>query len=291
MIRSPHLVLVAGGILLLAACSDPESDFPLDAVAAPDSSRDGGADAPVPDLARPDLIRPDTRRPDLGWPAGCPANLKGLTGQALRKAIFALVDGHNSIGYNISKKVIFIAAEGGLDRVGNQVECVYTGRKEVVTGTKIPSSMNVEHTWPQSMGASKEPARGDLHHLFPCDAKANSRRGNHPFGEPDCANCTCNWTEGGSTLGYAAGCTEQVFKVRASRKGDIARAKFYFALRYLHDQADAIPAAEEKVLRAWHAADPVDARELKRNGGIAVLQNKRNPFVDCPLLVTLLADF
>ena len=41
--------------------------------------------------------------------------------------------------------------------------------------------MNTEHTWPQSKGATGA-AKSDLHHLFPTDSKANSIRGNHPFG-------------------------------------------------------------------------------------------------------------
>ena len=40
---------------------------------------------------------------------------------------------------------------------------------------------------------------------------------------------------------------------------------------------------EELALRAWHAKDPVDAHELKRNAAIQAEQQKRNSLVDCPL--------
>jgi hypothetical protein len=35
-------------------------------------------------------------------------------------------------------------------------------------------------------------------------------------------------------------------------------------------------------LMAWHAADPVDARELERNEVVFGIQGNRNPFVDHP---------
>ena len=43
-------------------------------------------------------------------------------------------------------------------------------------------------------------------------------------------------------------------------------------------------------LLRWHAADPVDAAELRRNGVVAAadLQANRNPFVDVPALAGLL---
>src|SRR3712207_6295666 len=42
---------------------------------------------------------------------------------------------------------------------------------------------NCEHVVPQSWFAKREPMRGDLHHLFACEAGCNSFRGNTPFAE------------------------------------------------------------------------------------------------------------
>lgn len=274
-------------LLLFAACSD-DNGFtgPLDAAPPPaDIAPDSAAD-----LLQPDLLQPDLLSPDLGWPSGCANEFKGKTGQALKTAIWVQVNGHKSLGYSKARDAIFLAKGGGIDRVGDKVEGIYTGRVATIIGSSIPSDMNVEHSWPQSKGASKEPAKSDLHHLFPSDSKANSRRGNYDFGEPDCTNCSCSWSEGGSTLGYKKGCGERVFKVRAARKGDIARAQFYFALRYSHD-TPAISAEVEKVLRAWAAADPATGAEVKRNDAIETKQENRNPFVDCPILPLLISDF
>ena len=276
-------------LVLAAACNDPvefSSDGPLDLTAPLDMVLDRGADVRLPDAQVP-----DAPRPDLGWPAGCPLALQGLSGQALKTAIFGQISGHTSLSYNKARDAIFLAKAGGIDLSGGQVECVYTGRKSKVSGDVIPADMNVEHSWPQSKGADKAPAKSDLHHLFPADATANNRRSSHAFGEVDCGDCGCSWNMGGSTLGYRSGCDELVFEVRPARAGDIARAQFYFALRYMHLSGNAIPVREELALRAWHAKDPVDAHERKRNAAIAALQHKGNPLVDCPVLVELIKDF
>jgi endonuclease I len=78
-----------------------------------------------------------------------------------------------------------------------------------------------------------------------------------------------------------------VFEVRPGFRGDIARAHFYFAVRYDLN----IPPAEEVVLREWHCADPPDLEELIRNDLVENAQQNRNPFVDRPRLVDAISDF
>jgi len=77
------------------------------------------------------------------------------------------------------------------------------------------------------------------------------------------------------------------FEVRAERRGDIARALFYFSVRY----ALRIDAEQEQTLRLWHATDPVDEGELRRNDAVEHVQKNRNPFVDHPEFVTKITDF
>ncbi|WP_226575495.1 trypsin-like peptidase domain-containing protein [Acuticoccus sediminis] len=66
------------------------------------------------------------------------------------------------------------------------------------------------------------------------------------------------------------------------RKGAVARAVFYVLLRYgpVADVGDALLAR----LARWHAEDPVDDWERRRNMLIAGAQGTRNPFVDQPEL-------
>lgn len=161
---------------------------------------------------------------------------------------------------------------------GNVVECVYTGTQvEIRGGEPAGGALNVEHTWPQSEGADVEPARCDVHHLFPATVEANERRGNNPFGELSGGS---SWSEGGSSLGRdSAGRT--VFEPRDSHKGDVARALLYVSLRY----GRSISAEERGLFLRWHEADPPTAANHARNAGIAEYEGVANPYVACPGLV------
>ncbi|MBN8228582.1 endonuclease [Corallococcus macrosporus] len=201
----------------------------------------------------------------------------GLKDQALINAIHDAVSKHKDLGYNGARKVIFTT----LDNHDGVVTCVYTG-KEVKTN-KIPSSnvMNTEHTWPQSKGATGA-AKADLHHLFPTDSKANSIRGNWPFGTVK----NVKWEENGAKFGTdEKGRT--VFEPPDAHKGNVARALFYFSTVYNKH----IPADDEAVLKQWNTLDKVDAAEVKRNDVIETYQQNRNPFVDDASLADRIADF
>lgn len=77
-------------------------------------------------------------------------------------------------------------------------------------------------------------------------------------------------------------------------KGDVARMLFYMATRYeTGDQLDlelnelvnngtAPYHGKLSVLLQWHALDPVDAAEKRRNQRIFEKQGNRNPFIDNP---------
>jgi endonuclease I len=172
------------------------------------------------------------------------------------------------------------------------VTCIYIGRSlDHVTGTKAAfqngKGLNAEHTWPQSKGAVG-PAKADLHHLFPADAAANSRRGSFPFGEVTQAT----WAIGGSQLGTNAS-GQQVFEPRAQQKGDTARALLYFYTVYgLDGRADTSNfRLEEETLKRWSQEDPVTATEVARNDAIQAVQGNRNPFVDHPEWVAAVGKF
>lgn len=195
-----------------------------------------------------------------------------LTDGELIDALHKLVDNHIALSYQGARFEFF----SNLDNVDGFVECVYTGRK--VKTNKIPNgtNMNCEHTWPQSQGAVGV-AKTDIHHLFPADSKANSQRWHLPFGEVT----DPSWSEGGSKK------DEDLFEVRMENRGNTARAKFYFAIRYELK----IGAEEEAVLKQWHSEDPVDDAERKRNDGTEEIQKNRNPFVDHPEFVSQISDF
>lgn len=196
----------------------------------------------------------------------------------------------HALGYKRgSKPALFGFVDLERDEEGYFVKDVYCNIKvrHRVGPNRIPNNnvMNTEHTWPQSKGSKREPARGDLHHLFPTNSKANSTRGNFPFGEvegePVGHNCTASKV--GDMINPFTGKSSgrRAYQPPAEHRGNVARAMFYAAARYGYRISD----AEEYYLRKWHWDDPVDANEIRRNDEISEVQGNRNPFIDFPELI------
>lgn len=197
--------------------------------------------------------------------------------QALKTALNTrLAQGYNDLGYNGARDQMYAS----IDNSGGQVECVYTGRTATFntrTGANS-NSFNTEHTFPQGFFNSNVPMRSDIHHLFPTDVTANSRRGNDPFGVVS----TATWTQGGSKSGGGK------FEPRDAHKGAVARAMMYFVIRY-QDYSNHF-SGQEAILRQWHQQFPPSANEQARNVAIFNLQNNRNPFVDYPQFIERISD-
>jgi len=219
------------------------------------------------------------------------ATTQNASGEALKTALRNLVVNHTNRGYNGIRDLMFL----NVDPVGGQLECVYTGRKIPVTDRTTmqnsPNNFNTEHTWPQSTFDEQEPEKADINHLYPTDATANSQRGSYPFGV---VVGTPSWSVGGSKLGVDAG-GRTVFEPRDVHKGDLARAMFYFIIRYQNWGAFWTDAGvnQEATFRAWNVSDPPSAKELDRNSkvGATTVQGKRNPFIDHPEFVERISRF
>lgn len=189
------------------------------------------------------------------------------------------------------------------------------------TGTGV--TYNREHTWPNSLGFGS--SSGDLglphapytdtHMLYLTDTRYNADRGNKPYAPCTAlANCgerptDANGGNGGGS-GVFPGNSNWVdssgFQVWGARRGDMARAVMYMAIRYeggrdintrqsepdleLTDDRSRIRATATSpaymgllsTLLAWHQADPPDAAERERNEVIFSFQGNRNPFIDRP---------
>ena len=194
-----------------------------------------------------------------------------------------------SLGYKGARKVLFGKLHLDEDSNGYFVKDVYC--RKVVTPSQtnigpntIPNSnlMNCEHTWPQSKFSrsfSKGMQKSDLHHLYPTDSRANSIRGNYEFGDVD----------GGSLSNCEASHSEKPghFEPPTEHKGNVARALFYFSVRYKMK----INPEQERTMRDWNIQDPIDAEERKRNEEIYNVQGNRNPFIDYPQLAHGITDF
>lgn len=201
--------------------------------------------------------------------------------------------GHRSLGYNTAKKHLFGALHLEQNTRGYFVRDLYCN-KEFTSGVgpgSLPdqNQLNCEHTWPQSKFTKSHPTetqKSDLHHLFPTDSRANSTRGNFEFAEvvqnENLVNCEASQSGASVTSGG-----HTYFEPPHTHKGNVARALFYFSIRYKMT----INPSQEAFLRAWHESDPVDAEEIARNNSIAKLQGNRNPFIDNPALVDQIQDF
>ncbi len=199
---------------------------------------------------------------------------------------------HMPVGYNNARVILFGELHNKKDSNGQFVEDVYCQKKfyfrEVDDVSHMGNEVNIEHTWPQSKFSSrfgKDLQKSDLHHLFPTDSSANSRRGNYNFGnvsesEDELDVNQCN----SSRLGHHEG--DMIFTPPTQHKGNVARAIFYFAVRYQMD----IPPSEERALREWHKNDPVDEQERIRHELISKHQFVRNPFIDFPELADKISN-
>lgn len=208
---------------------------------------------------------------------------ENLAEEALKSAIKNITGtGYVSLGYNLARDTMFMYVDNkktnGQGATVNTLECIYTGR--VISGyanrteaQNNPYDFNTEHTFPQSLFSSLEPMRSDLHHLFPTDITANSKRANYPFGFVT----SPIWQEGGSKLG------SNIFEPRDAYKGVIARALIYFILRY--QNYSGFFTSQEATLRQWHKDFLPNAIEKKRNNDIFLIQKNRNPFIDYPQFV------
>lgn len=167
-----------------------------------------------------------------------------------------------------------------------------------------PRVINCEHTWPQSKFTApkgqpeNEREKTDMHHLFSTSAKLNNLRANYEFGDVDRKS---DKTKGGLCAGVASeavlgpaipvegieASSAPVFEPPKAHKGHVARALFYFAIRYHASMSK----AQEHFLRVWHKEEPPDEAEIRRSERIYQLSGVRNPFVDHPEYVEQIPSF
>jgi endonuclease I len=211
----------------------------------------------------------------------------GKSGAALRAALHGIIRNQTTIPYS----QVWTALQQTDQDPNNSanVVLIYSGRSQSKTSNGgNADDWNREHTWPQSHGAFGT-ANGpgtDLHHLRPEDVTVNSTRGNKDF------------DTGGSAVSECPGCFTDAdsFEPRDAVKGDVARMLMYMAIRYEGDDSwpdlelnDSVSNGSSprtgrlSVLLRWHAADPPDANERRRNDLIfSNWQHNRNPFIDHP---------
>ena len=202
---------------------------------------------------------------------------------------------NNVLSYNAARDILY----GEVDKINGQVKGIYTNFTVTLPENVDPSThlyengIDCEHLWPQSMGASSSPMKSDMHHLRPCKSTVNSSRGNKPFNEiNDYQTDNWYWLSNNSSSIPSNNIDEYSesksgnFEPREDRKGDIARALFYFYTIYNNVADDNFFQIQKDILYQWHVQDQVDSNELQRTWTIASYQNNiPNPFIVDPSLV------
>ncbi len=209
--------------------------------------------------------------------------------------ISALQQNHaptQTLGYGPARDILY----SQIDNVGNDLFGIYTNFKVTLDPNADPSSdafskgINAEHVYPQSKGAGSEPMRSDMHNIYPSKVNVNSARGNCPFDDIVDTDTDMWFFEATSTGNIPNNDIDSysekdvdgsTFEPRESKKGDIARAVFYFYAIYQNvaNNADAnFFNIQKNKLLEWHYADLPDATELARSTAIASQQGNENPF-------------
>lgn len=199
-----------------------------------------------------------------------------------------------NISYKRAREILFGKLHLVTKNQKSYVEDVYCHNrataKDGIGNGRIPNPavQNCEHTWPQSKFNRSQNInlqKTDLHHLFPVDSRANSSRSNNPFGEVSGVDVHENCAA--SQKGVILGSTVKGFEPPDVHKGNVARALFYFSVRYKSSLAKDY----QERLKRWNALDPVDEFERQRNEMIYEVQGTRNPFIDDPEIVDLINEF
>lgn len=250
------------------------------------------------------------------------AALDGKSGSTLREAVTAIAYSHHTTASSYNWEFDGIDYETNGNVLDIYSSCGHT-KNDPNNLTDCCAAINREHVVPQSLFNEKLPQRGDKHHLFIVDAKVNNHRSAYAFGECSAGVTVCTTERGKLGNSTAYGYSGMVYEVADEYKGDIARAVLYMVVRYATENecrangagtTNAYPVTAwnsgsntvkdmfsgslatnhglsnygKALLVAWHNADPVSEKEMKRNAAVAAQQGNRNPFVDYPELVDYL---
>ncbi|SFN32264.1 endonuclease [Dokdonella immobilis] len=266
-----------------------------------------------------------------GSTSGYYGQVNTSSAEQLRCTLHLTIRGHTAYPYSGSGTNTWTILETAQAAPGNpnQILDVYKNRLYTAisdrAGTGSGVTYNREHTWPNSLGFPSQTGNlglpnapyTDTHMLYLSDTQWNADRGNSPYGNcPVAASCGERTTEANFGFGGGSGVypgnsnwvNNNTFETWNHRKGDVARAVMYMAIRYeggtdptsgqaepnleLTDNRSLIVGSSNynvpaymgllSDLLAWHAADPPDAEELARNDVIQTFQGNRNPFIDHP---------
>ena len=293
-----------------------------------DHVRDGDGVQPVADV----VVGFSVRRGNGGG-GGYYGQVNTASPDQLRCSLHQTIRGHTAYPYSGSSTSTWTILEIAEEDPANPTRVVDAYRNRSYAkgsdraGTGSGITYNREHTWPNSLGFGSP--TGDLglpyspytdtHMLYLTDTGYNADRGNMPYADCGSGGCGERPTEANNGRGGGSGTypgnsnwfqgpngNQGSFQVWNARKGDMARAVMYMAIRYeggdhpgngqsepdlelTDNRALIVPTSASpaymgrlSTLLEWHQADPPDAAERARNEVVFNFQGNRNPFIDHP---------
>lgn len=263
-------------------------------------------------------------------PQGYYDNVNKANSTVLKQTLHEIIDDHKRFPYTSSATDtwdILEAADQDPSNANNVIDIYKNASYAKVGGGN--SNYNREHSWPKSYGFPKDGSKNypytDAHHLFIANSGYNSSRNNKPYANCDAA-CAEKATDFNNARGGGAGENNLTkgsgptgtWQTWIGRKGDVARALMYLAVRYeggthgvtganepdliLTDDRNLIANSKtganvsvaymglKSVLLQWHKDDPVDAYEVRHNNAVHLQQGNRNPFIDHPEFVSCIFE-
>ncbi len=257
-----------------------------------------------------------------GIPSGYYNSVNTSTPQNLHQSLHQIIDDHQRYPYTSSSTDtwdILEVADEDPNNSGKVLDIYKNASYTKVGGGN--TNYNREHSWPKSYGFPNDGSSNypytDAHHLFISNSNYNSSRSNKAYNNCD-SGCTQKSTDYNDNRGgtanqanYTAGSgATGKWETWSGRRGDVARALMYLAVRYeggthgstgysepdlrLTDNTTLIANSStgsnlsvaymglKSVLLQWHLDDPVDDLERNRNDSVYAYQGNRNPFIDHP---------
>jgi len=260
-------------------------------------------------------------------PPGYYSTVDDSSVSALRATLHAIIDDHQRFPYTSSQTDTWDILERADQDPTDATRIVDVNRNASYPKQGGGNSFyDRDHIWPKSYGFPNDGNNvypyTDCHALFLSTTSYNGSRGSRLYD-----NCSGNCTEqptvfyngsGGGSGSYpgnsnwqAGSSTQGTWEQWSGRRGDVARALFYMAIRYEGGRHGRTGATEPDLiltddqalinstrtgnneplayygrlsaLLVWHRQDPVDAAERARNDAVYAYQGNRNPFIDNPL--------
>ncbi|WP_396181450.1 endonuclease [Flavobacterium sp.] len=238
-------------------------------------------------------------------PVGYYVSLEGLSGAALKQAVQNIIANPSEVRLHSYADIWEILKTSDQNPLNSgQIWEIYLEQPMSKIDQQLGSSSlgkwNREHIFCQSRGgfvvadidladgigmwtttsaAATVDGVSDAHHIRAVNGQENSSRNNKNYGNVNTATV------------YAGATGSQ-----GSWRGDVARACFYMAVRFIGlNVVNGDPSENNgtnpsgnigdlATLLSWTASDPRDDFEMNRNNYIQTWQHNRNPFIDHPLL-------